>query len=208
MPLIREYGKMKMKFLKGKILITSCTVFALLYGASSIQAENVHLGKDVASTQEIIDLLMSSGGNGKTRGLRLKTETDTAPAAVHAAEAVVAEAAVSAPKSISLEIYFEFDSAELSSAAVAQLAPVGQALGSHELDSLEFELEGFTDASGGADYNLDLSERRAESVRNYFIAEYGIAGDKLASRGRGEAELLDPENPNSGVNRRVKIIAQ
>lgn len=178
-----------MKLFNGRHMITTGAVFALLLGATSLQAENVHLGADGASTEEIIELLMPAPGKARMRGLRLKNPEQPAP------------------RSISLEVYFGFDSAALTTQAMEQLAPVGDALRSQELEGLEFALEGHTDASGGEIYNLDLSERRALAVRNYFVEEYGIVDDKLAFVGRGEHELLDAENPTSGVNRRVKIIA-
>lgn len=175
-----------MQYFKRKTLITSCVAAALLQGAWALQAENVHLGSETASSDEIIEMLMPSPGQAKTRGLRFQEE---------AAE----------PPSISLEVNFAFDSAELTPEAITQLAPVGVALGSQELGGLEFGLAGYTDASGEASYNLSLSERRARAVRDYFVKEYGIDATRLTSVGRGETDLLDPESPNSGVNRRVKI---
>lgn len=175
-----------MNYFKGKTLLASCAVFALLQGASTLQAENVHMGKEAASTAEIIEMLNPTAGTAKVRGLRFKEEPQT-------------------PRSISLEVYFDFDSAVLSSEAAAQLAPVGEALASEALGSFEFGLAGYTDASGDESYNLSLSERRANAVRDFLVEKYGVSGDRLGSEGRGESDLLDPENPNSGVNRRVKI---
>ncbi|MDX1733526.1 MAG: OmpA family protein [Halioglobus sp.] len=193
--------------LKNRTMTVTGAALLLLCGAVPMQAENVHLGKDVASREEIIELLMPSSGQHKVRGLRLRDETATAPGQDHV-EQVESAAVDAGPRSISLEIYFDFDSAALSGEAIEQLAPVGEALRSQQLQDLAFELEGHTDASGGEEYNLGLSERRAESVRQFFMQEYGITSDRLASVGRGETDLLDPENPNSGINRRVKIIAQ
>lgn len=182
---------------------------ALVLLGSSAWAENVHLGKDVASKEEIINLLMPSPANMKTRGLRMRSETpEDAPAIQDTQPSPAEQAAAAEPKSISLEIYFAFDSAALSPEAMAQLAPVGEALRSDELQNLGFELEGHTDASGDASYNMTLSERRADSVRQFFLEEFGVPADRLQAYGRGETQLLDPEHPGSGKNRRVKIIAR
>ena len=88
-----------------------------------------------------------------------------------------------------------------------QLSPVGEALASNELSSVEFTLEGHTDAAGDADYNLTLSERRAQSVKSYFTDNYALEPGRVEAMGKGESELIDRSNPNSGVNRRVTIIA-
>ena len=95
----------------------------------------VHLGKSEVSKQQIIELLSpSAGGMPKTRGLRL-----------HSSEPA-ASVTESAARALSLEVYFEFDSANLTAEAMQQLAPVGQALESNELANVEFTLEGHTDA--------------------------------------------------------------
>ena len=111
-------------------------------------------------------------------------------------------------KNISLEVYFEFDSAELTQDAREQLAPVGEALRAAELETLSFTLEGHTDASGSEDYNLSLSEKRAKSVRDYFINSYSLEPSRVDSVGRGESQLIEGVEENSPVNRRVTIIAQ
>jgi outer membrane protein OmpA-like peptidoglycan-associated protein len=179
-----------MKRISLKKIIVPGTVAAMLHLAPAGLADNVHLGKDGASTEEIIQMLNPEPGNVKVRGLKLGDGANARPAQ---------------PKSISLEVFFEFDSARLSPQAIDQLAPLGEALRSAQLEQLDFELEGHTDALGDDDYNQDLSERRAASVRDYLIAQFGIAESRLISTGKGEQELLDPDNPNSGVNRRVRI---
>jgi hypothetical protein len=51
-----------------------------------------------------------------------------------------------------------------------------------------------------------LSEQRAAAVRNYLIAQFGIAADRLSAKGYGKSQPLDPEHPEDGVNRRVQVI--
>lgn len=178
-----------MNYTATKKLMTSLSLLALACTVPALQAENVHLGKDVATSEEIIELLMPSNENLKVRGLRVSEPPEE-------------------PRSVSLEVYFAFDSAELTPEAIEQLSPVGEALVSDELGALTFQLEGHTDAVGDEVYNLHLSERRALAVRSFFIEHYGVGGDRLSSTGRGENELLDPQQPDSGVNRRVQIVAQ
>ena len=80
------------------------------------------------------------------------------------------------------------------------------AMNSPQLAAYRFRLEGHTDVTGRPDYNLALSQKRAESVRAYLIEKFSVAAVRLEAVGRGETELLDPADPASPVNRRVKIV--
>lgn len=110
-------------------------------------------------------------------------------------------------KAISLQVLFGYDSASLTPDAKSQLAPIGRALASGELKHLKFKIEGHTDIIGSDAYNLDLSRRRAHSVKQYLIDQYSIASSALEIEGKGEAGLADPTNPTSEINRRVRIIS-
>ncbi|MFZ2139614.1 MAG: OmpA family protein, partial [Xanthobacteraceae bacterium] len=66
-------------------------------------------------------------------------------------------------------------------------------------------IAGHTDGVGGAEYNQRLSERRAESARQYLIAQHGIDPHRLTAKGYGKARLLLPNEPASELNRRVQF---
>ena len=67
-------------------------------------------------------------------------------------------------------------------------------------------ITGHTDSTGDADYNMDLSQRRAQAVRGYFIRQ-GIPASKLEARGRGESEPIADNGTRDGRrrNRRVEL---
>jgi len=109
-------------------------------------------------------------------------------------------------KAISLQVLFGYDSDVLTQSAKDQLAPIGRALASGELKELKFKIEGHTDIIGSDAYNIDLSRRRANSVKQYLIDHYGIAPSALEIEGKGETGLADSANPTSEVNRRVRIV--
>ena len=71
------------------------------------------------------------------------------------------------------------------------------------------EIAGHTDARGSAQYNLALSEKRAEAVRRYLI-EAGIPAQRLRARGYGESQPLRSGNDASSyaANRRVELRLQ
>jgi len=113
----------------------------------------------------------------------------------------------SGEKAISLQILFDYDSADLSKEAKAQLDPIGHALASGELKGLKFKIEGHTDVVGSEDYNEQLSRRRADAVKQFLVDQYGIAYTALQTEGKGKQDLADSANPTSEVNRRVRIVS-
>jgi outer membrane protein OmpA-like peptidoglycan-associated protein len=109
------------------------------------------------------------------------------------------------PRALAVRIYFAHDSAELTPETKAELANYGESLVAGEFRDARWAIEGHTDTSGSAAYNQVLSERRARSVYNYLIREFGVNPDRLVPLGKGESDLFDSANPLSGENRRVRI---
>ena len=109
------------------------------------------------------------------------------------------------PTAVAVRIYFAHDSAELTPETKVELENYGESLAAGEFKDARWAIEGHTDASGSAAYNQELSERRARSVYNYLIREFGMNPDQFMPIGKGESDLYDPANPMSGLNRRVRI---
>jgi len=108
------------------------------------------------------------------------------------------------PRSLDLVIQFEFDSAKLKSESKPLLDNLSTALKSDRLKSIQFKLEGHTDAKGTEAYNQVLSLKRANAVMDY-MTQQGIEAERLQAQGKGFAELLMPDKPLSMENRRVRI---
>jgi outer membrane protein OmpA-like peptidoglycan-associated protein len=119
---------------------------------------------------------------------------------------VSGQTAEAPPPAINLNIPFEYNSAELAADARITLDTLGAAMRDQRLAGFTFLIGGHTDAKGGDVYNQKLSERRADSVRGYLVAHFGIAPETLSVKGFGRSEPLDPAHPDDGVNRRVQII--
>ena len=107
--------------------------------------------------------------------------------------------------SIDLEIYFDFNSAEVAARAVPDLMSLGRALTNAELQGGVYLISGHTDAKGGEDYNQRLSERRAQSVKDFLVRKFRISDDTLVTAGYGEEQLKNTNNPLAGENRRVQV---
>jgi outer membrane protein OmpA-like peptidoglycan-associated protein len=101
-----------------------------------------------------------------------------------------------------LLITFEYNSDRLTPAARRNLDEFARALVDPALADARFVVEGHTDATGPADYNLDLSRRRAASVVTYLV-DHGIDPARLEAQGFGETKLRS-DRPDDPVNRRVE----
>jgi len=68
-------------------------------------------------------------------------------------------------------------------------------------------VEGATDSTGPADYNYDLSQRRANSVIQYLAAQHNIPAHKIYLIGMGKDKPVEPNNTAEGraKNRRVDV---
>ena len=105
-----------------------------------------------------------------------------------------------------LTVGFEYNSAKLTPQARRQLTELARALESQELREFEFEVVGHTDAVGSNEYNQRLSEQRARSVQRYLANEHGVTEARLIPIGLGEEQLMLPDDPENGANRRVEVI--
>ncbi|MBM3363504.1 MAG: OmpA family protein [Betaproteobacteria bacterium] len=109
------------------------------------------------------------------------------------------------PAKIDMTVNFDFDSTNLKNESKPQLERLAEALKNERLLQLRFQVEGHTDARGSANYNLGLSSRRADSVLS-FLVQQGIDRERLQAVGKGFTELLEPADPASAKNRRVRIM--
>jgi outer membrane protein OmpA-like peptidoglycan-associated protein len=110
------------------------------------------------------------------------------------------------PAAVDLYISFGINSSNLSPDGRATLDNLGSALKDKKLENYTFLVGGHTDAKGSPQLNMRLSEKRAAAVRRYLVAKYRIQPTRLAVRGFGSTQLLDPAKPEDPVNRRVQIL--
>jgi outer membrane protein OmpA-like peptidoglycan-associated protein len=102
---------------------------------------------------------------------------------------------------------FEYDSSALQVSAVVKLEKVGTLIKRNPRAT--FTVEGYTDSFGGPEYNLDLSQRRADSVKQYLVEVMGISPAQIQTHGNGQTKFR--VSPNGSIeeqreNRRVEIV--
>jgi outer membrane protein OmpA-like peptidoglycan-associated protein len=158
-------------------LLMVCTIAAGLLAAEPIFAQ--------PSTEDVVKALVPTKTRSP-RGLTMEGEDK--------------------PPSIDLYIPFEYNSDKLTTEAMLTLKRLGAALKDPRLKGYRFKIAGHTDAKGSAEYNQKLSERRAASVRNYLVFQYDLEISRIEVEGFGKTQLLDPSQPEDGINRRVQVI--
>jgi OmpA-OmpF porin, OOP family len=106
------------------------------------------------------------------------------------------------PARFDLLVNFDFDSDRLTKSATENLGEFAKALQDPRLKGQKFEIDGYTDATGAEEYNLGLSERRANAVVSYLTSQ-GLEASEFVAKGFGKTKPRVPD-PYSPENRRVE----
>jgi outer membrane protein OmpA-like peptidoglycan-associated protein len=202
------------------------TFIAILSGLAFGVAVAFGIGQaraaDDVSEDEIVKALTPQKKAPLTRGLSMSPQADQAPnpAEIKLINSVrgrptrslsnvereeIATVAKGKPN-IDLTITFDYNSADISAKSLPEVQKLGRALNNPDLKGSTFLLAGHTDAAGGDNYNQDLSERRADSIKRYLMENFHIAPTDLVTVGYGKSKLKDPSQPLAEVNRRVQVV--
>jgi outer membrane protein OmpA-like peptidoglycan-associated protein len=103
-------------------------------------------------------------------------------------------------------ILFDVNSANIKSESYGTLKEMANVL--RENPDLRVKIIGHTDADGNDASNLDLSQKRAASVKTALSKEFGIDENRMETDGKGESEPIDNNTTPAGKanNRRVEFI--
>ncbi len=106
-------------------------------------------------------------------------------------------------------IYFDYGSAEIKDTAKVVLDRIVVVM--NENPTLEIELSGHTDSKSSNDFNLKLSQRRADAAKEYIVSK-GIDGKRIIAKGYGETRLLNKckdgvpcSEEEHAINRRIEV---
>ncbi|MGI9249981.1 MAG: OmpA family protein [Pseudohongiellaceae bacterium] len=104
---------------------------------------------------------------------------------------------------VELLVNFDFDRTEVKPEYFEEIGEVAEFM--EQYPDLMVELEGHTDSVGTDAYNQDLSERRANAVRDVLISEFDVAGGRITAVGHGESQPVATNDTGAGrsENRRV-----
>ncbi|HVN93175.1 MAG TPA: OmpA family protein [Terracidiphilus sp.] len=103
-------------------------------------------------------------------------------------------------------ITFDTDSDVLKPESAPVIKEVAAALTTNP--ALKLEVDGYTDSVGDAAHNVDLSNRRAQSVVNVLVSQFGVAPARLSAKGMGDANPIASNDTADGraANRRVEFL--
>jgi outer membrane protein OmpA-like peptidoglycan-associated protein len=191
--------------------------FAALASAQTPQAQ--YSVEDIQQRYENCPkgtLRMGDGTCAPTRGFGIvrpdaNADTPAKPLAVEARKeprANYKRPAKSSPagnraRGYDLLIGFANGSAQMTEQAKANARVFAKALQTPQLAGARFAIDGHTNAVGARDYNLGLSQSRAQAVADFLIAE-GVDASRMEIHGYGFDRLSDSTSPASGTNRRVE----
>jgi OmpA-OmpF porin, OOP family len=188
-------------------------VAVALFGAGVALTGPIYAQTANPNSDAIVKALTPTGPGvaGPSRGIRMAnpspaaatSSTNAAPGSASATNASVGNA-----PSVNLSVQFEKGSAGLTASAMQTLNELGKALNEPSLAAYRFRIEGHTDTVGTADYNKQLSDRRAAAVVDYLAANFKVDRSRLEPVGMGEQGLLvpTPDQTNEPRNRRVAVV--
>jgi OmpA-OmpF porin, OOP family len=105
-----------------------------------------------------------------------------------------------------VEVQFNPDSPIIRPESYRTLGRIADALYDPALSSYGFLIVGHTEATGKREYNLTLSQRRAESIRSVLVTTFKISPKRIQAVGLGEEQLQDATHPTASVNQQVQVV--
>jgi len=109
-------------------------------------------------------------------------------------------------KLVTYGIYFDVNKDVVKPESYGTLKDIAAVL--NEVPDVKVKIFGHTDSDGADDANLDLSKRRAASVKAELAKSFGVNADRLETEGMGEAKPVAPNDTpvNKALNRRVEFV--
>jgi OOP family OmpA-OmpF porin len=105
-----------------------------------------------------------------------------------------------------VDVQFDPDSAIVRPQSYQTLGLIADSLVRAAMLPYGFLIVGRTESAGRREYNLTLSQRRADSIRDVLVTTFKISSKRLQALGLGEEQLQDANQPASPVNRQVQIV--
>lgn len=105
-----------------------------------------------------------------------------------------------------VDVQFNPDSPIIRPESYRTLGRIADALYDPALSSYGFLIVGHTEATGKREYNLTLSQRRADSIRGVLVTTFKVSPKRIQAVGLGEEQLQDATHPTAAVNQQVQVV--
>ena len=133
--------------------------------------------------------------------IKAKAKTDAAPLK----RPPVAPDLLKLPQ-FSADIQFDEDAAVVRPESYRLLGRIADTLYHPSLLGYKFLIVGHTVSTGKREYNLTLSQRRADALRDVLVTTFKVSPKRLVALGLGEEQLLDGNRPAVPVNAQIQIV--
>lgn len=104
-----------------------------------------------------------------------------------------------------LDVFFDFDSFQLKDSAHPKLKAVTQHM--QKYPNTTVLLESHTDSKGAASYNLNLSVKRGNSVKNALTNQFGIDSQRITTKAHGDLQPVDTNDTEQGRQHNRRVVA-
>jgi OOP family OmpA-OmpF porin len=105
-----------------------------------------------------------------------------------------------------VEVQFDPDASTIRPESYQTLGRIADALCHSTLLPYGFLIVGRTDSTGKREYNLTLSQKRADSIRDALVTTFKISPKRLQAVGLGEEQLQDSARPTATINQQVQVV--
>lgn len=201
-------------------MVTFALILAL--GAKVSFAETMQVGQYFAEVRGLVSQssaisfqssqITGFNNNLEKSGSELQADAKDLEVALTDLKADVTETEIQV--NLSADVLFDFDKSNIKPEADSALRKVALIIAEKRRGNVV--ITGHTDAKGSDNYNQKLSEQRAQSVRDWFVAQGQLSGVVILTLGMGEGEPVAPninsdgsDNPDGRkLNRRVGIVIE
>jgi len=173
--------------------------------AAGAATDQIHLGsKDIVSSLQGVETSAPSISAASLRQLAAQAIHD--PSRTNRMNRPPLSEQLGNLAQLTIAIQFDFNSARIRPNSFRAVGLMADALYHPYLQGYCFLIVGHTDAKGSREYNLKLSQQRADAIREALINPFGINSARIEAVGLGEEQLLNRSNPDAAENRRVQLI--
>ena len=107
---------------------------------------------------------------------------------------------------VKLNVLFDNNSSELKATEMNDIQRLADFM--KEYDNTNVVIEGHSSAVGDADYNLVISQKRADAVKNALINKFNIEKSRLSAKGFGETQLISKGNTKADNMKNRRVVAK
>jgi OmpA-OmpF porin, OOP family len=191
-------GTMRDIFLLAAGLIVFATPISALRGQTALTADDIVNRLAVLETDP--DLNIAAIRQRAADRIKARAKTDVA-----LKRPPIAQELRKLPQ-ISFDVRFDPDSAIVRPESYQTLGLIADALVRSTMLPYEFLIVGHTESGGRRDFNLTLSQKRADSIRDVLAMTFKISSKRLQTLGLGEEQLQDANQPAAAINQQVQIV--